>query len=92
MSNEEQILILKSDALYWKRVASYLADCHAATADRHGRRKSCSKSGRQRLVDICGIAADMLEGKPTQKSLHREDAQEAANRCRRLVAEMGEDQ
>lgn len=48
---------------YWKRVASYLAGCHAATLSYDGMLKSTSAARRDRLVSIVRMAEDMMEGR-----------------------------
>ncbi len=49
-----------TDAEYWKAVALYLADCHAATAEYDGTLKSTSKARRERFVSICQAAMGFL--------------------------------
>lgn len=46
----------------WRRVATYLADCHAVTAERVLGRKSSSKGERARQVSICEAALRYLSG------------------------------
>lgn len=46
----------------WKRIATYLADCHAATAEIVQARKSSSKYDRGRSRSICETAARYLSG------------------------------
>ena len=70
---------------HWKRVAAYLASCHAATAEYDGSLKSTSKSRLKRMKSICTIAADMLEGKAIDKSLTWVTVQKEAERCRRAA-------
>lgn len=50
-----------TDAEYWKTVALYLADCHAATATYDGALKSTSKSRRERFSAICAKALSFFE-------------------------------
>jgi hypothetical protein len=45
----------------WKRIALYLADCHAATAEDMAERKSGSKSDRDRFASICENAISLLK-------------------------------
>ncbi len=60
---------------FWKGMALYLADCHAATATYDGELKSCSKSRQERLVSICKTAAEAIrEGRLLGRRLpSRED-------------------
>lgn len=46
----------------WKRIATYLADCHAATAEGVMHRKSSSMSERERQETICERAMHYLQG------------------------------
>lgn len=46
----------------WKRVATYLADCHAATAEGVLGRKRSSQSDRKRHISICESALRYLSG------------------------------
>jgi hypothetical protein len=46
----------------WKRVAIYLADCHAATAVCEGEMKSVPKARKQRYAEICRKALEYLDG------------------------------
>jgi hypothetical protein len=75
------------DAAYWKAVANYLAHCHAATLESDGLMKSCPRTRRQRYVDICRKAIDMLEGKPLTFDVMRVEKHDAAERCRQAVLE-----
>lgn len=58
---EARLATAEQDAAYWKGVALYLADCHAATA--YSLPKSTSKSARSRFKSICETALNMIEGK-----------------------------
>lgn len=46
----------------WKRIALYLADCHAATAEQELSRKSLGKAKQQRYLDICKKSAALIRG------------------------------
>lgn len=45
----------------WKRLAAYFCEVHAATAEEMLRRKSASKSDKQRLLNICMKASTSLQ-------------------------------
>jgi hypothetical protein len=45
---------------YWMQVALYLADCHAATLEDEGRRKSMPKHSKDRFRSICCKTLGML--------------------------------
>lgn len=53
---------LEKERDYWKRVASYLASCHAATLSYDGTLKSCSRARRERFESIVQVAAEMMDG------------------------------
>jgi hypothetical protein len=59
----EEIQKLEKERDYWKRVASYLAGCHAATLSYDGMLKSTSIARRERFINIVRIAHDMMDGK-----------------------------
>jgi hypothetical protein len=46
----------------WQRVATYLADCHAASGEFDGMKKSVPRQRALRLASICDTAAKMLRG------------------------------
>lgn len=50
---------------YWKAVAVYLADCHAATAEHEGRLKSTPQRWKKRFASISRLAAGLLSADPT---------------------------
>lgn len=75
-----------SEAEYWKAVAIYLAECHAATAGYDGSLTSTSKSRKLRFADICEIAAKALDGHFDKKRIG--DSKDVANRCRSAASEI----
>lgn len=58
----DEIRKLEKERDYWKRVAAYLAACHAATLSCEGLLKRTSRSSRERFAHIVLMAADMMEG------------------------------
>ena len=62
LDRKEAQLVL-NELEHYKRVAGYLASCHAATLE--SLPKSASKSSRKRMMDICTIAADALDRNPS---------------------------
>ena len=76
---------LKNEVQQWKRIAAYLASCHAATLQ--GLPKSASKSSRKRHVDICTHAAEMLRGKRLPPFAHLDTVESDAARCERAAEE-----
>lgn len=84
----EMLSVQARETTYWKYAASYLADCHAATAYGVCSRKSGSKSEKRRLLSICGTAADLLKEVPTDKpSRMQRSSEDVAKRCRDAVVE-----
>ena len=59
----DEIRKLEKERDYWKRVAAYLASCHAATLSSEGTMKRTSRSSRERFEGIVVIARDMMDGK-----------------------------
>lgn len=53
---------LEREMEYWKRVAAYLASCHAATMQHEALLSRTSKASRERFRSICEKAARMLRG------------------------------
>jgi len=46
---------------YWKEIALYLADCHAATAYYELSKRSTSKSERERQISLCKLAHESIK-------------------------------
>lgn len=65
---------------YWKAVAIYLADCHAATAEADGSMSGVSKSRKKRYASICALAAEALQGGFSRPHQTR-DVASVAQRC-----------
>ncbi len=74
----------REDILFWKNLALYLADCHAATFFHEGSLKSCSKSSRARFKLICERALNAIEG-GAQSKIGSESS--VAERLRKVVSE-----
>lgn len=55
-------LAMERELERWKRIATFLADCHAASAEIIRMRKSSSKSDRARAKDLCDLAWRYLTG------------------------------
>ena len=54
-------IVDNQDQRNWKAIALYLANCHAATAEREGRMASIPKGRRRRYADICRRACNLFE-------------------------------
>ena len=90
---EQECQRLKDEVEYWKRVAAYLAQCHAATAEYDGSLKSVSKARCKRFQDICATAAEALRGnfQDDRKSLVPrgidDEIKSAMERCEKAAKE-----
>lgn len=73
----EELRVAKAEMEQWKKVAFYLANCHAATASHEGNLKSTSKSRRRRYQSICMKALGMLTRKDLAPALTRDPGFEA---------------
>jgi hypothetical protein len=54
-------MTIEQERDYWRGIASYLASCHAATAEYDGSLSGVSKARKKRLSDICEKAAQALD-------------------------------
>jgi hypothetical protein len=88
----DEIRKLEQERDYWKRVASYLASCHAATLSYDGTLKSCSASRRMRFESIVDKAAAMMNGQDWQMGLSyaRSTPERAAKDCLDALAHVKE--
>lgn len=88
----EELKKLEKERDYWKRVAAYLAGCHAATLSYDGSLKSVSRARLDRFVSITRIAADMMEGKDWRagSSYARSTPESAAKHCRDALVDYPE--
>jgi hypothetical protein len=84
---------LEREVEYWKRVAAYLASCHAATMQHEALLSRTSKASRERFRGICKTAASMLRGNdagmPYGAVRQGGDAslRSAAERCEQAIKE-----
>jgi hypothetical protein len=71
---------------YWKYVAAYMAECHAATAEYDGNLRSMSKSRRNRLATICKKAVRFMrrEAVPTWADRQR-PIEDTIERCEKAA-------
>lgn len=74
---------MNREILRWKRVAAYLASCHAATLE--GLPKSASKSSRQRHANICTKAARFLKGEEEPQRYYNGDDDSMEADIRRCI-------
>lgn len=80
-----------NESIYWKRIAIYLAEYHAANLG-IAELKSCPKYQKERLRNIMDHAADFLDGK---KFPHRignytteENLERVITRCKKNAKEI----
>lgn len=87
----DEIRKLERERDYWKRVAAYLASCHAATLEYDGSLKSLSRARKDRFLNIAKKAANLMEGRDGELGLGyaRGTPEEAAGRCRAAVISNG---
>lgn len=72
---------------YWRDVAAYLAECHAATAEYEGGLKRTSESSRRRFRSICEIASQaMRPGAWNERK--RQSIEGAGLRCAEAAARL----
>jgi hypothetical protein len=71
---------LRAERDYWRDVACYLADCHAATAGYDGDLKSVSRARKERFASIANTAGQALLGNFSKRSNVRAP-EEVAKRC-----------
>ena len=86
----DEIKKLERERDYWKRVAAYLASCHAATLEYDGSLKSLSRARKDRFLNIARKAADLMEGRDSELGLGyaRGTPEASAIRCRDAVDRM----
>lgn len=75
---------METEAEYWKKVATWLADCHAATMEYEGNLKRTSESSRSRMITICEHATAMLSGVWPAGCRDGADELRVINRLRRV--------
>lgn len=75
------VKLLKAVETY-QAATAYLADCQAATLS--GLPKSTSKSARGRHIELCKIAASLLDGN-VHAIRYRSQPDTAQERCRKAV-------
>jgi hypothetical protein len=70
---------------YWRRVAAYLASCHAATAYNVLDRKTSSKSDKLRHLNIMSLCVSVLKGVWPNRKLQSDDIQPDIERCQGVL-------
>ena len=88
----DELKRLEQERDYWKRVAAYLAGCHAATLSGEGSLKRTSRTSRDRFATITLIAAEMMEGKDWRagSGYIYSTPESAAKRCRDVLVDFPE--
>jgi len=87
----DEIRKLEKERDYWRRVAAYLASCHAATLEYDGSLKGLSRVRKDRFINIAKKAANLMEGRDGELGLGyaRGTPEEAACRCRSAILANG---
>lgn len=76
---------------FWKGLALWLAQCHAATAQGEGMMSRTSKSSRSRFVSICERAALMIEKRALiGPHVGKDDADKTIERLKGAVRDLRE--
>jgi hypothetical protein len=75
---------LRKDRDYWQKLAAYLAECHAATAESDGQLSRVSKYTRGRYASICESAAAGMRG--TWSPRTQSTPERAGERCSDIAA------
>jgi hypothetical protein len=68
--------------------ATYLADCHAATAEYDGQLKSTSAARKRRMASICMTAARALPRK-VERGSNQRGSEEVRKRCEKAARLLG---
>lgn len=76
-----------AEARYWRDVATYLADCHAATAYDY-EAKPISKSRRDRIIAILTTCVAALNKHPSNCGNMPRSEQEVADRCMKTITRL----
>jgi len=63
MEVQQELMDRKSEAKRWKDIATYLFDCHAATAWSEGMKSTTSKSSRRRFISILETSIEFFLGR-----------------------------
>ena len=77
----------EQDAAYWRAVAMWMADIHAANAQNAAIIKSTSKSERRRQARIAQECADLLREKIMPRRGDMRNLEHIAQRCDDAVRE-----
>jgi hypothetical protein len=70
---------------YWRRVAAYLASCHAASAMRTLERKSMPKNEKSRMIEIMKFCVSVLKGVWPGHKLQSDDIEPEIRRCQSVI-------
>lgn len=70
----------EAEARYWRNVAIYLADCHAATALDY-EKKSASKSNRSRMIGLLDVCVKALNKHPNKCGDMPRSEKDVTDRC-----------
>jgi hypothetical protein len=72
---------------YWRRVAAYLASCHAATALHLLELKSISKYEKRRMISLMQSCVSMLRGIWPGRKVQSDDISAELKRCQDVITD-----
>ena len=72
---------------YWRQVAIYLADCHAATAFEY-EVKSASKSRRKRMISILETCVAAMNKHPNKCGDMPRSEKDVTDRCMKTITRL----
>ena len=79
----------EAEARYWRNVAIYLADCHAATASDY-EAKSASKSRRGRMIAILETCMKAMNKHPNKCGDMPRSEKDVTDRCMKTITRLHE--
>lgn len=80
---------LEGEVRYWRNVAIYLADCHAATAYDY-EPKSVSKSKRDRIIGLLETCMKAMNKHPNKCGDHPRSEKDVSDRCLSVMTRLHE--
>lgn len=81
MATDEMVRFFQQEALYWRGVAMWMADVHAANAQDAATTKRTSKGERKRQARIAQACADLLREKELPRQGAMRTIESIATRC-----------
>jgi hypothetical protein len=85
LDDEAKKTTVTAERDYWRRVAAYLASCHAATANHVLSKKTGSKSEKRRHLEIMKFCVSVLNGIWPDRKLQSDDIKPEIKRCQDVL-------